>query len=401
MEQLQRLYYNKRVNGFFLCLIIVHFMASVAISVLAMGGVEIGTFMALLMTQLLLLVPSFIFIISGSDNVFEWLRFRRLKTGTVFMVILFTFLTMPLISLINVVSQLFTTNTAVEMSAAFVGMPAALTVFMVGIFGPFCEDFAFRGIIFGGFRRSGAVLAGAVLSSVYFGLMHLNLNQMSYALVLGVVFCMLVEGTGSIWASITAHTVVNTWNVILLLVMEKVYSKMGKDMFELINEDVTTDQKLAMIGFLLVASLISSALAFGVFIAICRHEGRWEEFVSIFYRNKSGNAGEDTRYTEDSDNNENNGAGEDTENTGDSCGNGNNGICKDIESTGDGYGNENNGICEDTESTGDSYGNGNNRAGENNTNGKVRLLTPSGYIAIALCIFIIFFLDRILSMFSM
>ena len=74
--------------------------------------------------------------------------------------------------------------------------------------------------------------------------------------------------------------------------MEKVYSEMGKNMFELINEDVTTDQKLAMTGFLLVASLISSALAFGVFIAICRHEGRWEEFVSIFYRNKSGNAGE-------------------------------------------------------------------------------------------------------------
>lgn len=386
MEQLQRLYYNKRVNGFFLCLIIVHFMASVAISVLAMGGVEIGTFMALLMTQLLLLVPSFIFIISGNDNVFEWLRFRRLKTGTVFMVILFTFLTMPLISLINVVSQLFTTNTAVEMSAAFVGMPAALTVFMVGIFGPFCEEFAFRGIIFGGFRRSGAVLAGAVLSSVYFGLMHLNLNQMSYALVLGVVFCMLVEGTGSIWASITAHAVINTWNVILLLVMEKVYSEMGKNMFELINEDVTTDQKLAMTGFLLVASLISSALAFGVFIAICRHEGRWEEFVSIFYRNKSGNAGEDTRYTGDIDNSDDNRY---------------NGTVEDTESTGDGYGNGNNGICEDTESTVDSFGNGNNGAGENNTNGKVRLLTPSGYIAIALCIFIIFFLDRILSMFSM
>ena len=168
--------------------------------------------------------------------------------------------------------------------------------------------------------------------------------------------------------------------------MEKVYSEMGKNMFELINEDVTTDQKLAMIGFLLVASLISSALAFGVFIAICRHEGRWEEFVSIFYRNKSGNAGEDTRYTGDidnSDDNRYNGTGEDTE------------------STGDGYGNENNGICEDTESTVDSFGNGNNGTGENNTNGKVRLLTPSGYIAIALCIFIIFFLDRILSMFSM
>jgi hypothetical protein len=237
------------------------------------------------------------------------------------------------------------------MSGEFMDMPAALTVFMVGVFGPFCEEFAFRGIIFGGFRRSGAVLAGAVLSSVYFGLMHLNLNQMSYALVLGVVFCMLVEGTGSIWASITAHAVVNTWNVILLLVMEKVYSMMGKDMFELINEDVTTDQKLAMIGFLLVATLISSALALGVFIAICRHEGRWERFVSSFYRNNS-----DTGSV-------------------------------NIEN------NEDNVISENSENIEDSL------ISENNE--KVRLLTLSGYIAIALCIFIIFFLDRVLSMFSM
>ena len=351
MDPLQRPEYNKKVNGFFLCLIIVHFMASVVISMLAVGAVEIGTFMALLLTQLLLLVPSFVFIIFGNNNEFEWLRFKRLKAGTVFMVILFTFLTMPLISLVNVTSQLFTTNTAVEMSGEFMDMPAALAVFMVGVFGPFCEEFAFRGIIFGGFRRSGAVLAGAVLSSVYFGLMHLNLNQMSYALVLGVVFCMLVEGTGSIWASITAHAVVNTWNIVLLLVMNKVYGEMGIDMLELINKDVTTDQKLAMIGFLLVATLISSALALGVFIAICRHEVRWERFVSSFYRNNS-----DTGSV-------------------------------NIEN------NEDNVISENSENIEDSV------ISENNE--KVRLLTLSGYIAIALCIFIIFFLDRVLSMFSM
>ena len=333
MDPLQTLRNNKRVNGFFLCLIIMHLLASVIVSVLAMGAVEIGTFTALLLTQLLLLVPSFIFILTGREDVPGWLRFRRLKVQTVLLIILFTFLTMPLISLINVLSQLFTTNAAAEMSGEFIEMPAVLTIFMVGLFGPFCEEFAFRGIIFGGFRRSGAVLAGAVLSSFYFGIMHLNLNQMSYAIILGVIFCLLVEGTGSIWASITAHVTVNTWNVFLLLFMDKLYDSLGIDIFEFAEDAVTTDQKLAMIGYLLVGALISSAIALGVFIVICRNEERWDDVVGMF--------------------------------------------------------------CKNT----DSIPEGSSDTGIAKT--KVRLLTLSGYMAIALCMFIIFFLDRVLNMFEM
>ena len=275
---------NKRVNGFFLCLIIVHLIASILVSTLALGAVEIGIFTSLLLTQLLILVPSFIFLLVFDCDISEWLQFRRIRISTVLMVILFTFLTMPFISLINVLSQLFTTNTAVEMSAEFSGIPSFVTIFMVGMFGPFCEEFTFRGIIFGGFRKSGYILGGAVLSALYFGLMHLNLNQFSYALVLGFLFCLLVEGTGSIFASITAHMVVNIWNVGLMLVMDKVYSGLGMDLFEMAQEAVTTDAKLAMIGTLLVISVVTMGLAFGLYIAICRNEGKLEHVISMFHK---------------------------------------------------------------------------------------------------------------------
>ena len=96
MDPLQKI--TKKTNGFFLCLIIVHLAASMIVSMLALGAVEIGTFTVLLLTQLLLLVPSFVFILAGNPEVFTWLRFKRLKTGTVFLIILFTFLTMPFIS---------------------------------------------------------------------------------------------------------------------------------------------------------------------------------------------------------------------------------------------------------------------------------------------------------------
>ena len=114
--------------------------------------------------------------------------------------------------------------------------------------------------------------------------MHLNLNQLSYALVLGVLFGMLVEGTGSIWASVTSHVVINTWNVILMLVSDKVYSSLGIDILSQAEEQVTLDDKLQAIGILLVISLFATALAVGIYIVICRNQGRLEHVLSMFCR---------------------------------------------------------------------------------------------------------------------
>ena len=309
----------KRVNGFFLSLVLLHLIASILVSMLSLSAVEIGTFGTLMFTQLLVLVPSFIFLLLFRVDLSEWIPFKKIRPGTVALIILFTFLIMPVISLINVFSQLFTTNTAVEMSGDFLGLPPVLAVMIVGFFGPFCEEFAFRGIIFAGLRKQGPVFAAAVLSALYFALMHLNLNQFSYALVLGVIFCLLVEATGSIWASMIAHAVINSWNILLMLSFDKLYARMGIDLYELSQGVVTTDMKLETMGVLLVLSVFCTALAIGAFIAICRNEGRLDHVVSMF--------------------------------------------CKSEEGSEEGP--------------------------------KGKLLTLSGYIAIALCLFVIFFLSRV------
>lgn len=341
---------NKRVNGFFLSLVLLHLGASMMISMLQ-GAVKLGTFEALMFTQLLILVPSFVFLLIFRCDLSEWVPFKKLRPGTVALIVLFSFLIMPLISLINVLSQLFTTNAAVEMSGGFMEMPIPVTVLMVGFFGPFCEEFTFRGVIFHGLRKNGYVFAAVVLSGLYFGLMHLNLNQFSYALVLGVIFSMLVEATGSIISSIIAHAVINTWNVILMILMDRAYSKIGLDVFDLPQQMVTSDMKLAAIGVFLVLSVIFTALAAGVYIAVCRHEGRFDEVISMFYK-PADISGAEGAADEDA-------ADEDAA----------------VESA----------AAEGT----DTY--------EAEPKPPGRLVTLSGYLAIAVCLFVIFFLDKLIS----
>ena len=57
-----------------------------------------------------------------------------------------------------------------------------------------------------------------VRNALAFGLMHMNFNQFCYAFVLGIAFGILLEATGSIFATMTAHFVINGWSTVLMAV---------------------------------------------------------------------------------------------------------------------------------------------------------------------------------------
>ena len=55
------------------------------------------------------------------------------------MVLLFTFLIMPMSTALNAISMLFVDNTVNAISGDVLQMPFPVMLFMIGIFGPFCE----------------------------------------------------------------------------------------------------------------------------------------------------------------------------------------------------------------------------------------------------------------------
>ena len=59
-----------------------------------------------------------------------------------------------------------------------------------------------------------------LLSALLFGLTHLNFNQMSYAVLVGIVSVLLLEGSGSIFYSMLFHICINTTNVVQMLVQK-------------------------------------------------------------------------------------------------------------------------------------------------------------------------------------
>lgn len=66
------------------------------------------------------------------------------------------------------------------------------------------EEFAFRGIILGSLKKFGEGFA-VIVSSVLFGLMHGNFEQIPFAFLVGLVLGFITVKSGSIWIAVLIH----------------------------------------------------------------------------------------------------------------------------------------------------------------------------------------------------
>ncbi len=247
------------------------------------GAIDIGLILNLLVSQLSLMVPTLLFAMASKSSLNELLGYRKIKISSFFMVILFTYLMMPLTTAVNAISMLFVDNAVNAVSGDVLQLPFPVMLFFIGIFGPFCEEFVFRGVIFGGYKKSGSVWKAILFSALLFGLMHLNFNQAAYAIVIGIFFALLVEATGSLWASTIAHMIFNSQQVCMMFLMEKV---MPGTFVASAEEEMTTEVLLTVIGPYLLVATITTALAICVLVWLAKNENRVEHLSSIWAKRK-------------------------------------------------------------------------------------------------------------------
>ncbi|MFQ5843478.1 MAG: lysostaphin resistance A-like protein [Planctomycetota bacterium] len=82
---------------------------------------------------------------------------------------------------------------------------------------PWMEEMVFRGALFSGLRARLGPQAAAALSSVAFGAVHADWGALIPLTAFGVFLCWLVERTGSLLPSVTAHFLFNALSLAALL----------------------------------------------------------------------------------------------------------------------------------------------------------------------------------------
>ena len=283
---------SKRANWLFLTVILVH-IGVVLFLLFAGDRISFGIVMNFLVSEGILMVPALLFLFFSG----EWKRperreaavFHRIKISTVLMIFLCTLLLMPLVTVLNALTMFFTDNAVASLEGDILGVSFPVMLFMIGIFGPFCEEFVFRGIMYKNYCRCnggvGSGIPAVALSALTFGLMHMNFNQAIYAFALGIFLALLVEVAGSLWASVACHMFFNSFEVVLMYLSSSILGNIYEQALSETAQPVTTRELLAALSVYLVIAAVTTPIAVCILVWIMKNEGR-EGAVRILFRGK-------------------------------------------------------------------------------------------------------------------
>lgn len=115
----------------------------------------------------------------------------------------------------NVLSLFGTEAVAITNSGYSGTEKLAITLLCSAVFPALIEEFAYRGVVLGIFRRSMSDMSAIIMSAVVFAVIHGNLAQIPFAFGMGLAFALVTVSTKSIWPAIVAHFLNNACSVIL------------------------------------------------------------------------------------------------------------------------------------------------------------------------------------------
>lgn len=259
---------TKHVNLLFLTIVVTHILI-VAMMFLFPNFLRSDGVMSIILGQLIVAVPTILFLLYKKIEVRNLFVFRKIKFTTVLLIILYMFLVMPLTSLLNAISQTVSTNVVMELTNEMVQYPFIVTWLLVGLLGPVVEELICRGIIYEGYKKHVSPVKAMIISALIFGMLHMNLNQMPYAFAIGILLVLLKEATGSIIAPMLFHIFFNSNSVILMYLIPQ----------EMLNEsanvaELMPNQLVITITILAIIAIGTTIVGICLLPYIARREGR-------------------------------------------------------------------------------------------------------------------------------
>lgn len=218
------------------------------------------------------IIPCIIYIFITKSDFKEILRLNKITFIEIIACIGFSFFIIPLVGFINVISSFFVKNHITTALQDFNNFPFIIVLFVTAIMPAFSEEFLTRGIIYHSYKKTN-ILKGALLSSLIFGIIHMNINQFLYAFVLGFIFVLLIEATDSIYSSMIVHFVINATSVVVMRFTKE---------FQKTAEIVAKDHTLTNILSSFFLTLVFTPIAFFIFYSLAQYNGRYEHIKNLF-----------------------------------------------------------------------------------------------------------------------
>lgn len=280
----------KKVNLVFLINTLMPYVVFIILELLKIE--TIGPLEGFIVSQGVFVLPTIVYLILEKGSLKETLRIRPISISNVILLVLFTFVVTPVISFINVISLLFSDSMITEqVQEVTQRYPLWLGLLVIAVLPAICEETVYRGVFYNQYRKKNPRIA-IFLSALLFGLLHRNLNQFAYAFAMGFIFCLMIEATDSIVASMIMHFIMNANSTLIQYLTPRVLDAMVQldaenaniyeEMSLEVNQALTRSQLLSQIPMLGMIALVAGVLAFIIFRTIAKNADRYEVVKGIF-----------------------------------------------------------------------------------------------------------------------
>ena len=276
---------HKRINRatiFLACLMFLYL--SVELISAYTGWLEHITMLQnILISQGIIFIPTILFFVITKQNFRETVRLNKMHVGTYFIIPLLVLCIEPVMTVGNAISMLFVKNYISAAATQVVTGYSYLTAMgLMALTPAIVEELAYRGVILGNYRRTDT-LGGILMSGFLFGLLHMNFNQFAYAVILGIIFGIVVEASGSIIATMEMHFLINGLSVSLSYLLQLFYNLPGSQGYLQESESAITDEYLWQVirvyGKVAVVALVFAGL---LIYAIAAINNRKDNLKNIF-----------------------------------------------------------------------------------------------------------------------
>ncbi len=281
----------KRGNYFILFVMLYSIIASIVAQAIlySIYGENIPITWLILSAQLFVVgFPSLVYFLTQKDTK---IPHGKLSFVEVILIILLTFMISPALSLINVLSQFFVQNKVVDLMSDMFTKPLWFVIILTALTPAILEELLTRAIIINNYMKQ-TVFATMLISGLFFGFIHMNINQFLYAFVMGMLLCYIVLITESIYASMLMHFVVNASGTLLFrfsIESQKWLAELegsNTDTNEILKQlsdstaAIDTSQLIASAIAMLIISIVTLPIAGVIIFALLK--GRKKHFSGSF-----------------------------------------------------------------------------------------------------------------------
>lgn len=279
---------QRRINSatwFFGALIFTYVMVVLLLS-LTGWGYGINIIQNICISQSMIFLPTVAYVLITGCSLKDTMRYKKTHWSAIFIVPVFVVAITPLTSLLNSISLLWVDSATTELSSELVAnYPLLVSTLLMAVTPAVVEEAAYRGVVLGNYRYGNRLVA-IIMSGVMFGVMHMNFNQMPYAMVLGILLGLLAEATDSIFTTMYAHFCFN-FNSILLSYIVWHLPALRDIMEQSLETGTGADDLKQSIVMLIPAAFLGLCVGLALIFALAVINKRQNELLGMFRRKRN------------------------------------------------------------------------------------------------------------------